>query len=106
MSEILRKMFKDEDKAHYIIRKQPDKRSINAFEDIEGKKPAKLFFEMIIGPTPQLGTSIVDFEVRYKGDLTPEPQFQVFINKIRQNSISHKYREEARNKSLGKSRWN
>ena len=105
MSEILRNMFKDEDKANYIIRKQPDKRSINAFEDIEGKKPAKLFFEMIIGPSPTLGTSIVDFEVRYKGDLTPEPQFQVFVNKIRKNSISSKYKKEALTKALGKKRW-
>ena len=105
MSEILRNMFKDEDKANYIIRKQPDKRSINAFEDIEGKKPAKLFFEMIIGPSPTLGTSIVDFEVRYKGDLTPEPQFQVFVNKIRKNSISGKYKKEALTKALGKKRW-
>ena len=105
MSEILRNMFKDEDKANYIIRKQPDRRSINAFEDIEGKKPAKLFFEMIIGPSPTLGTSIVDFEVRYKGDLTPEPQFQVFVNKIRKNSISGKYKEEALTKALGKKRW-
>jgi len=105
MSEILRNMFKDEDKANYIIRKQPDKRSINAFEDIEGKKPAKLFFEMIIGPSPTLGTSIVDFEVRYKGDLTPEPQFQVFVNKIRKNSIADKYKKEAQTKALGKKRW-
>ena len=105
MSEILRNMFKDEDKANYIIRKQPDKRSINAFEDIEGKKPAKLFFEMIIGPSATLGTSIVDFEVRYKGDLTPEPQFQVFVNKVRQNSIAEKYKKEALTKSLGKKRW-
>ena len=105
MSEILRNMFKDEDKANYIIRKQPDTRSINAFEDIEGKKPAKLFFEMIIGPSPTLGTSIVDFEVRYKGDLTPEPQFQVFVNKIRKNSISGKYKKEALTKALGKKRW-
>ena len=105
MSEILRNMFKDEDKANYIIRKQPDKRSINAFEDIEGKKPAKLFFEMIIGPSPTLGTSIVDFEVRYKGDLTPEPQFQVFVNKIRKNSIADKYKKEALTKALGKKRW-
>ena len=98
-------MFGDEDKTRYIIRKQPDKRSINAFEDIEGKKPAKLFFEMIIGPSPKLGTSIVDFEVRYKGDLTPEPQFQVFINKVRQNSIAHKYHQEATTKALGQKRW-
>ena len=105
MSEILRNMFKDEDKANYIIRKQPDTRSINAFEDIEGKKPAKLFFEMIIGPSPTLGTSIVDFEVRYKGDLTPEPQFQVFVNKIRKNSIADKYKKEALTKALGKKRW-
>ena len=105
MSEILRTMFGDEDKTRYIIRKQPDKRSINAFEDIEGKKPAKLFFEMIIGPSPKLGTSIVDFEVRYKGDLTPEPQFQVFINKVRQNSIAHKYHQEATTKALGQKRW-
>jgi len=105
MSEILRNMFKDEDKANYIIRKQPDKRSINAFEDIEGKKPAKLFFEMIIGPSTTLGTSIVDFEVRYKGDLTPEPQFQVFVNKIRKNSIADKYKKEALTKALGKKRW-
>jgi len=105
MSEILRNMFKDEDKASYILRKQPDKRSINAFEDIEGKKPAKLFFEMIIGPSTTLGTSIVDFEVRYKGDLTPEPQFQVFVNRIRKNSIHHTYKKEAMTKSLGKSRW-
>ena len=105
LSEILRNMFGDEDKSRYIIRKQPDKRSINAFEDIEGKKPAKLFFEMIIGPSPSLGTSIVDFEVRYKGDITPEPQFQVFINRVRQNSIHHLYKREAEKRSLGKKRW-
>ena len=105
MSEILRNMFRDEDRASYILRKQPDARAINAFEDIEGKKPAKLFFEMIIGPSPKLGTSIVDFEVRYKGDLTPEPQFQVFINKVRQNSIAHKYHQEATTKALGQKRW-
>ena len=60
---------------------------------------------MIIGPSTTLGTSIVDFEVRYKGDLTPEPQFQVFVNRIRKNSIHHTYKKEAMTKSLGKSRW-
>ena len=60
---------------------------------------------MIIGPSTSLGTSFVDFEVRYKGDLTPEPQFQVFVNRIRKNSIHHTYKKEAMTKSLGKSRW-
>ena len=35
----------------------------------------------------------------------PQPQFQVFVNKIRTNSFHHKYMNIAKTKKLGDRRW-
>ena len=49
--------------------------------------------------------AIVDLEVRYKGALTSEPQFQVFMS-VRQNNFSQLYKKLAAKKTFGPDRWN
>tara|TARA_B100000686_G_scaffold344957_1_gene428571 strand:+ start:45 stop:1301 length:1257 start_codon:yes stop_codon:yes gene_type:complete len=100
VTEIFREMFKDPDVTNFKLVKQKNKP--HAWED--KAKAAKLFYEMVIG-TGASAVSIVDLEVRYKGDLRPEPQFQVFINRIRRNSFHHEYHKHAKKKALGKKRW-
>jgi len=100
VTEIFREMFKDPDVTNFTLKKQDNKP--HAWED--KAKAAKLFYEMVIGKGTE-AVSIVDLEVRYKGDLRPEPQFQVFINRIRKNSFYHYYKKIARIKSLGKERF-
>ncbi len=102
-SEIFRKMFKDPDTTNFTLQKAtPRNKKIHAWED--GKKTAaKLFYEMVIGKSPAV--SIVDLEVRYKGSLTPQPQFQVFINKVRKNSFHHEYKKVASTEALGAEKW-
>lgn len=68
----------------------------NAF--VSGSTAAKLFYTMKID-----NIYIVDLEVRYKGSLTSEPQFQVFMT-TRSPNFSEEYAKKARNKS-GKNRW-
>jgi hypothetical protein len=102
VTEIFRTMFKDPDTSKFILKKQDGASKKHAWE--EGATAAKLFYEMIIG-SQKNGVSIVDLEVRYKGKLTNEPQFQVFINKVRKNSFANYYKKIAATKSLGKKRW-
>lgn len=102
VSEIFREMFGDPDTSKFILKKQDGPKKRHAWE--EGATAAKLFYEMVIG-TPKNGVSIVDLEVRYKGKLTNEPQFQVFINKVRKNGFASHYKKIAETKSLGKKRW-
>ena len=102
-SEIFRKMFKDPDVTNFTLQMAtPRNKKVHAWED--GKKTAaKLFYEMVIGKKPAI--SIVDLEVRYKGDLKPQPQFQVFINKVRKNSFHHEYKKVASTEALGRTKW-
>lgn len=102
VSEIFREMFKDPDTSKFILKKQDGAKKKHAWE--EGATAAKLFYEMVIG-TSTNGVSIVDLEVRYKGKLTNEPQFQVFINKVRKNGFTNYYKKISKIKSLGKKRW-
>ncbi len=104
VSEIFREMFKDPDVSKFILKRQDNK--FHAWEGPEKPaKAAKLFYEMIIGSSASKGVSIVDLEVRYKGDLSVQPQFQVFINRVRKNSFHHHYKKLASTRALGKSRW-
>tara|TARA_Y100001963_G_C6762633_1_gene440361 strand:- start:768 stop:2021 length:1254 start_codon:yes stop_codon:yes gene_type:complete len=104
VSEIFRDMFKDPDNTNFRLQMAtPRNKKKHAWED--GKKTAaKLFYEMIIGKNGD-AVSVVDLEVRYKGKLQPQPQFQVFVNKIRTNSFHHKYMNIAKTKKLGDRRW-
>jgi hypothetical protein len=43
-------------------------------------------------------------EVRYKGTLTSEPQFQVFMS-VRANNFSQLYKKIASKKTFGPDRW-
>ncbi|AFD02784.1 hypothetical protein [Synechococcus phage S-MbCM6] len=74
-TEIFREMFTDPDVTEYRLLPQDGKKQ--AFE--EGATAAKLFYKMRIGKGNK-GVTIVDLEVRYKGALTGEPQFQVFMS--------------------------
>ena len=99
-------MFKDPDVSKFILKKATKPNSkiekLHAWE--EGATAAKLYYEMVIG-TSKNGVSIVDLEVRYKGNLTNEPQFQVFILNVSKNSFAHYYKKIAKTESLGKDRW-
>ena len=102
-SEIFRKMFKDPDTTNFTLQMAtPRNKKVHAWEDGQ-KTAAKLFYEMVIGKRPAV--SIVDLEVRYKGDLKPQPQFQVFINKVRKNSFHHEYKKVASTEALGRTKW-
>ena len=100
-SQILRNLLGDPDNTAFVIKQQPNKKQ--AYE--EGAGAAKLFYVMEIGKGAAAKT-IVDLEVRYKGTLTAQPQFQVFMS-VGQNSFSALYAKEARKKSTpkGAARW-
>jgi hypothetical protein len=98
-SEIFRKIFSDPDSSVYRLVQQKDKP--HAFE--ETATAAKLFYEMLIGK-PGSPISVVMLEVRYKGALTGEPQFQVFMS-VKRNSFSNLYKQEAAKKTFGPDRW-
>lgn len=97
-SEIFRKLFGAPHKDSFKIIKQDNKK--HAFE--EGSTAAKLFYTMLIGKKNPI--SIVDLEVRYKGTLTSEPQFQVFMS-VRANNFSQLYKKIASKKTFGPDRW-
>lgn len=99
-SEIFRKIFSDPDASVYRLVQQKDKP--HAFEPTA--TAAKLFYEMLIGK-PGNPISVVMLEVRYKGALTGEPQFQVFMS-VKKNSFSDVYKKEAAKKTFGPARWN
>ena len=98
-SEIFRKIFSDPDQSVYRLVQQKDKP--HAFEDTA--TAAKLFYEMLIGK-PGRPASVVLLEVRYKGALTGEPQFQVFMS-VKRNSFANIYKAEAAKKTFGPDRW-
>lgn len=97
-SEIFRKLFEDPDNTAFRIIPQFQKKQ--AFQ--EGATAAKLFYTMVIGKKNPV--SIVDLEVRYKGALTSEPQFQVFMS-VRKNNFSALYKSVASEKTFGPDRW-
>lgn len=97
-SEIFRNLFGDPNNTDFKIIQQDNKK--HAFE--EGATAAKLFYTMLIGKKNPV--SIVDLEVRYKGALTSEPQFQVFMS-VRQNNFSQLYKKMAATKTFGPDRW-
>jgi len=97
-SEIFRKLFEDPDNTAFRIIPQFQKKQ--AFQ--EGATAAKLFYTMVIGKKNPV--SIVDLEVRYKGALTSEPQFQVFMS-VRKNNFSQLYKKIASTKTFGPDRW-
>jgi hypothetical protein len=98
-SEIFRKIFSDPDQSVYRLVQQKDKP--HAFES--SATAAKLFYEMLIGK-PGKPISVVLLEVRYKGALTGEPQFQVFMS-VKKNSFANLYKAEAKKKTFGPDRW-
>jgi hypothetical protein len=98
-SEIFRKIFSDPDQSAYRLVQQKDKP--HAFEATA--TAAKLFYEMLIGK-PGKPISVVMLEVRYKGALTGEPQFQVFMS-VKKNSFAALYKKEAAKKTFGPDRW-
>lgn len=98
-SEIFRKIFSDPDQSVYRLVQQKDKP--HAFES--SATAAKLFYEMLIGK-PGKPISVVLLEVRYKGALTGEPQFQVFMS-VKKNSFANLYKAEAAKRTFGPDRW-
>lgn len=102
-SEIFKNLWKDPDNVSY--RFIPGRANTGAkkmaFE--EGATAAKLFYELKIGP-PRKEHSIVMLEVRYKGALTSQPQFQVFMS-TRPNSFSALYKKTAKQKGTQIRRW-
>ena len=97
-SEIFRKLFGAPHKDSFKIIQQDNRK--HAFEP--GATAAKLFYTMLIGKKNPI--AIVDLEVRYKGALTSEPQFQVFMS-VRQNNFSQLYKKIASTKTFGPDRW-
>ena len=97
-SEIFRKLFGAPHKDSFKIIQQDSRK--HAFEP--GATAAKLFYTMLIGKKNPI--AIVDLEVRYKGALTSEPQFQVFMS-VRQNNFSQLYKKIASTKTFGPDRW-
>ena len=102
-TEVFKNMFGDEDNTTFRlvpgINKQ-GKAQPQAYQ--EGASAAKLFFEMKIGK-PNKEHSIVMLEVRYKGALTAEPQFQVFMS-MKQNGFKDVYDKMAKKMAKGP-RW-
>jgi hypothetical protein len=95
--EVFRQIFGDPDNTTYRLIPGRDNRSNDkkmAFED--GAEAAKLYYEMVIGPRGN-EHSIVMLEVRYKGTLTSEPQFQVFMS-TKKDGFSDLYKKYASGK--------
>lgn len=96
-TEIFREMFGDKPKSSkkYILEKPSNRKQ--AFES--GSTAAKLFYIMKIEDV-----HIVDLEVRYKGAMTSEPQFQIFMS-TRPNNFSQLYKKLSKKKKFGEERW-
>lgn len=91
-TEIFREMFSDPDVTSYRLIADPNPKKKQAF--VEGATAAKLFYQMKIGKGNK-GITIVDLEVRYKGALTGEPQFQVFMS-VGTNSFADLYKKKVK----------
>ena len=101
-SEVFRQIFGDSDNTQFRLipnRTNTSDAKKMAFE--EGATAAKLFYEMAIGPRNR-EHSIVMLEVRYKGALTSEPQFQVFMS-TKKNGFSDLYKKYVKANSI--QRW-
>jgi hypothetical protein len=96
-TEIFTEMFGSKPKSSkkYVLEKPSDKKQ--AFEP--GSTAAKLFYIMKIEDV-----HIVDLEVRYKGAMTSEPQFQIFMS-TRPNNFSQLYKKLSKKKKFGEERW-
>ena len=101
VSEVFRQIFGDSDNTQFRINPNVTNSGDKpmAFEKDAGA--AKLFYEMAIGPQRK-EHSIVMLEVRYKGNLTSEPQFQVFMS-MKKNGFSDLYKKYVNQKKL--KRW-
>jgi len=101
-SEVFRLIFGDSDNTKFRLipnRTNTSDAKKMAFE--EGATAAKLFYEMAIGPKGK-EHSIVMLEVRYKGALTSEPQFQVFMS-TKKNGFSDLYKAYVKKNKI--ERW-
>ena len=101
-SEVFRLIFGDSDNTQFRLipnRTNTSNAKKMAFE--EGATAAKLFYEMAIGPKGK-EHSIVMLEVRYKGALTSEPQFQVFMS-TKKNGFSDLYKAYVKKNKI--ERW-
>ena len=102
-AEVFRYMFGDEDNTTFRLIPGINKKGAKVQQAYqEGATAAKLFFEMKIGK-PNKEHSIVMLEVRYKGALTAEPQFQVFMS-MKQNGFKDVYDKMAKKMAKGP-RW-
>ena len=93
-TEVFRILFGDEDNTTFRLVPGFDKNGKpkkQAFE--KDATAAKLFYDMRIGK-PGIEHTLVNLEVRYKGALTAEPQFQVFIS-MAQNGFKSLYKKTA-----------
>ena len=100
VSEIFRSILGDADRSKYILKKTKGK--TQAFEP--NSSAAKLYYTMSISNrevnTPR---DIVELEVRFKGTVTAQPQFQVFLSKTL-DSFNSLYKSELSKNKL-KRRW-
>ena len=102
-TEVFKYMFGDEDNTTFRL--IPNITKTNKFKPQayeKGASAAKLFFMMKIGK-PGGEHSIVNLEVRYKGPVSPEPQFQVFLA-VGKNGFKSVYKKTAA-KLSNQSRW-
>ena len=102
-SEIFKKLWEDPENVNYRFIPGGANSGVKKMAFEEGAEAAKLFYELKIGP-PGNEHSIVMLEVRYKGALTSEPQFQVFMS-TRPNSFSALYKKVAKQKGSKIRRW-
>jgi len=101
-SEVFRQIFGDSDNTQFrLIPNRTNKSDMKKMAFEEGATAAKLFYEMAIGPKNR-EHSIVMLEVRYKGALTSEPQFQVFMS-TKKNGFSDLYKKYVKANAI--QRW-
>ncbi len=102
-TEVFRELFGDEDNTTFRLVPGFNKKGNpvkQAYQ--EGATAAKLFYDMRIG-RPGGEHTLVNLEVRYKGALTAEPQFQVFIS-MAKNGFKALYKKTAA-KLSNQPRW-
>jgi len=101
-SEVFRLIFGDSDNTQFrLIPNRTNTSNVKKMAFEEGATAAKLFYEMAIGPRGK-EHSIVMLEVRYKGALTSEPQFQVFMS-TKKNGFSDLYKAYVKKNKI--QRW-
>ncbi|AIX15207.1 hypothetical protein Syn7803C99_155 [Synechococcus phage ACG-2014a] len=101
-SEVFRLIFGDSNNTQFrLIPNRTNTSNVKKMAFEEGATAAKLFYEMAIGPKGK-EHSIVMLEVRYKGALTSEPQFQVFMS-TKKNGFSDLYKAYVKKNKI--ERW-